>query len=641
MNQKQLIIFFLIVGVIGDAEQCYNDWQMMYASTQTGDYTSDYFKMLQYSGFTINDLGNYNGCNEISIARYVVFEINDSPRIVQTACGPISCSKEDYYNTSMPYYTSTDNEVIFPHKYQTEVYSEYSGSTITMLILGSILAGLVLIATALDLIYKSEYGHEDYFKLLRCFSFKKNFKYVISARHHNRDGTEETLNSFDCVRVLAIGWLIVGQTLVSYNEFLPLINYANLIHETTETSFMLSYGGFFSADIFFWMSGILITYFFLERYSDREISALDIGKEFASRLLRIFPAYFFIVLFMWAMTAHIGNGPMWYYVNDRLNGDCDDYWYTNMFFINNFIPHGKASYCHSDSWFITCLMQYFLLSIFILTLYVKVSKMMVWSILSTFVIVGISTTAIIANHYELIITQETYNEEYIRNYLNYFYGKPYLRIGPYAIGVACGIILYTCRVQKSTGRVTDLVGSLIGGIWENKYVRYIGAAVSFVINVVLIVLVFKSYRYLRNDDTYSDSMEQAYYIYIGLRRPVFTICISFILMPALLGHFDEFRWFLSHHVWSILSKFVYGMFLIYFPIMQIAQLSAKDSIELNIYNVLKDAVYFFILAFLFSIPIVFLLELPSRNIKDLYFPRYKKTHHKKRKDKTPLMSDQE
>lgn len=645
MNQNILFVLLLVAGVLADSDECYYEWQKFYAAAQSTNYTSDYWKMFQYSGFTINDLGNYNGCNDIDIARYTVIEINESPRIVQTVCGPISCSKEDYYNTSMGFYTYPQYDVIFSHKYQSDHYSEYSGSTIGMLVFGSILAGLVLIATAVEMIVGDSDSYEHYFKILYCYSLKKNLGYVLAPRPLKKDGTDESLGVLDGTRVLLIGWVIVGQTLASYNQYPPLINYAKIIHETTETSFMLSYGGFFAADAFYWISGLVITYFFLRRFSDAEITPVKILLEYARRIWRIIPAYFFIILFMWAMTAHIGNGPMWYYVNERLYGDCEDYWHSNIFFVNNFIPHGRASYCHSDSWFISCLMQFFLITPFLLVLYLKVSKFMVWFILLILVTIGITATAVIGEHYNLIITQETYNAEYLYNYKNFFYGKPYLRLGPYAIGVACGIILYAYRTRVSTGRTVDYLGEIIASIWENKYVRYIGAAVGFLVNLALVILVFKSYRFLREDDDYSDTVEDLYFVYLGFRRPLFTIGVSFILMPALLGYFDYLRMFLNHVLFNIFSKFVFGMFLIYYPIIQIVQLSVKDSVELNFYNVLKDSVYFFILAFIFSIPIVFLIELPAKNIKELYFPSEKrrkhKHHHADKKDKDPLIDAQE
>ena len=648
MNKHFIVVLLLIAGVLADSDTCYYEWQKFYAAAQSTNYTSDYWKMFQYSGFTINDLGNYNGCNDISIARYAVIEINESPRVVQTVCGPISCSEEDYYNSSMGFYTYPQFDVIFPRKYQKDHYSEYSGSTVGMLVFGSILAGLVLVATAVELIVGRPDSYKPYFKLLYCYSLKKNLGYVLVPRPKKEDGTEDTLDVLDGARVLLIGWVIIGQTLASYNEYLPLINYANLIHETTETSYMLSYGGFFAADAFYWISGLLITYFFLRKFSDTEITPVNILLEYARRIWRIIPAYFFVMLFMWAMTAHIGNGPMWYYVNDRLNGDCEDYWYSNVFFVNNFIPHGRASYCHSDSWFISTLMQFFLITPFVLIMYLKISKLLGWFILLLLVTIGVTTTVVIADHYDLIITQDTYNADYINNYKNYFYGKPYIRLGAYSIGIACGIILYAYRTKVLTGRTTDYLGEVIGGFWENKYVRYIGATIGFVLNVLLIIYIFKSYRKLRTDDDYSDTGEDMYYLYLGFRRPLFAIGVSLIIMPALLGHFDYLRMFLGHLLFNIFSKFVFAMFLIYYPIIQIVQLSAKDSVELNIYNVLKDGAYFFILAFIFSIPIVFLIELPARNIKDLYFPgekKHKKRPHKhhdtEKEDKARLMGDQE
>ena len=54
---------------------------------------------------------------------------------------------------------------------------------------------------------------------------------------------------------------------------------------------------------------------------------------------RLTPSYGFIILFYLYLMPLIGKGPMWSTVTvNTLAKPCDDYWWTNLLYINNFYP---------------------------------------------------------------------------------------------------------------------------------------------------------------------------------------------------------------------------------------------------------------------------------------------------------------
>lgn len=44
----------------------------------------------------------------------------------------------------------------------------------------------------------------------------------------------------------------------------------------------------------------------------------------------------FVILFYANLYAFLGEGPLWY--TNQLRTKCDDYWWTNLLYINNFYP---------------------------------------------------------------------------------------------------------------------------------------------------------------------------------------------------------------------------------------------------------------------------------------------------------------
>jgi hypothetical protein len=53
-------------------------------------------------------------------------------------------------------------------------------------------------------------------------------------------------------------------------------------------------------------------------------------------LYSLTPTYTVALLIYWKLMPYIGDGPLWANVSDNTN--CDDYWWTNLLYINNFYP---------------------------------------------------------------------------------------------------------------------------------------------------------------------------------------------------------------------------------------------------------------------------------------------------------------
>ena len=54
-------------------------------------------------------------------------------------------------------------------------------------------------------------------------------------------------------------------------------------------------------------------------------------------LCRLTPSYMFVILFYSNLFAFLGDGPLWF--GNQLRTPCDQYWWTNLLYINNFHPN--------------------------------------------------------------------------------------------------------------------------------------------------------------------------------------------------------------------------------------------------------------------------------------------------------------
>jgi hypothetical protein len=114
------------------------------------------------------------------------------------------------------------------------------------------------------------------------------------------------------------------------------------------------------------------------------------------------------------------------------------------------------------------------------------------------------------------------------------YIKPYCRAAPYAIGIMCGLVLYTQRNYVKTGKVYDSWAHAIGNCFDIKYVRYTGYCLGLFFINFFIFIQYSAYKDVDNGWTnWSRADTAAFY---GFSRPCWALGISMLFLPMLLGH---------------------------------------------------------------------------------------------------------
>jgi len=360
-----------------------------------------------------------------------------------------------------------------------------------------------------------------------------------------------------------------------------------------------------------------MTYLFIIEFDKTPgIPILKLILVYVHRFLRITPVYMFCLLFWWTLQPYMGIGPVWIKITDRFNDDCEDYWYTNLLYVNNFVPNWKTSSCLGQSWYLANDMQFFLISPIILILYIKFSKASAWAFIAGLNILGVVCAGTIAHHFNL--NPSIFSSDSGSNYFNDYYTKPYCRIPPYIIGVACGLILYSYREYKKSGRVYDGIALFIGKSIDNQIIRYSTFTIGLFIINFLIFIQYDTYKHPGNGEYHHWSNSQRYG-FIAVERFFFGIGLSKVLMPMILGYFTFAANFMSAYIWSVMARFTFVMYLMHYAIIETGLYSSKTDVEFNEYNNIRDSFYFFFLSFVCSIPVVLAIEMPSGNLEKLLF----------------------
>ena len=124
----------------------------------------------------------------------------------------------------------------------------------------------------------------------------------------------------------------------------------------------------FAVDTFLLISGYLVVHVLTKRHTSQVTS---VCKKYCAtlpglllhRLLRIMPLYVMTLGFYTLIAPHMGSGPFWYQWEGLLR-PCREYGWTNLLFVNNFIPFDlpNTATCFYHSWYLALDLQLFLMA---------------------------------------------------------------------------------------------------------------------------------------------------------------------------------------------------------------------------------------------------------------------------------------
>lgn len=273
-------------------------------------------------------------------------------------------------------------------------------------------------------------------KFLYSFAVLNNTNRLIWGRGAKVDKELEILNG---IRVFSISFVILGHTYL-YSLRGPVSNPLEFLNWIEMFSFQIMLAAPYIVDVFFWLSGFLGCYLMLELLKKRNGKNQPYLLIMLHRFLRLTPLYFGTMLFFWYVMASVGNGPVFFTYEDDYSGACDQFWWSHLLYINNFYPFNRDEQCMGWSWYLPNDFQFFL-----------ILPPLVWLCYRkrVFGIIAIGCLMLASFTTSIIILQiEGFSPSYLsfqHNYYRVFYMKPYMRIGPFLLGLYLGLFLYSFR----------------------------------------------------------------------------------------------------------------------------------------------------------------------------------------------------
>ena len=434
------------------------------------------------------------------------------------------------------------------------------------------------------------------------FSLYKTVPAILSTRQ-----PPSAITSINGMRVISMFWVILGHvyyfTLISstyanpldvFNSFMPRFSAQPIVN------------GFFSVDSFFFLSGVLLAYLTF-REMGRRNGKFPFIPYYVHRFLRLTPTYMFLLFFYWHVAVHLGNGPN---VLGALGPDsgqaklCQKYWWTNLFYINNFYPVKFGDECMGWTWYLANDMQFFVISpLLLIPLYMWFPAGV--AAIGVVLLGSIGVTGFIAGYYDYpassfynLYVGQTDRPDFPGQETE-IYGKPYCRISPYLVGIFLGYILYN-KYRFSFHKIVNWVIHL--ALWT----------VAFILGMATVYGLYPIWH----GHELGTSGNVSYFMF---SRFLWGLCLAIVVFVCHNGYGGVINKFLSMPFWVPLSRMTFNAYLVHEIILILVFTDLRSPIY---YSDLTMAIYVLaavLLSYGAAGVVCVFVEFPLSNVESAVF----------------------
>ena len=423
--------------------------------------------------------------------------------------------------------------------------------------------------------------------LLTLFNPKINIRSIWVRPEHNR------FTAIDGLRALSILWVIAFHIIWYTGFVLPADQFYEL---SSRPEFALAANGSFGVDIFFTISGFLIGHLLFREF--KYTNSLNFKQFYLRRALRIFPAYFFVLIILALLIPN----------------NVENIGY-NIIYISNFLP--VLEQFMPWSWSLAIEEQFYTVFPILLLVLFRFPKW-VLSILFALLVLAI------AIRYQIIYSENlipkikmhpAYNPDEFWRFFDVLYGKTYTRFGGILIGV---IVAYSVVY-------TRVIDWLAHHAWARRL-------------MLLICVVGIVSHILPKSDIATTEMTPGLSMFIASYRYLFNLYIAGIVLFCLTpsGKFSWISRILSARFWYPIAQLSYSAYLVHPIIVMVSLLvfyqnGAPSQVDMIAIMLGLTALIFFVSALVYLF-----IEKPFMNMR--YYFSQQSTHVEKA-DTTPAQMD--
>ncbi|CAG9785758.1 unnamed protein product [Diatraea saccharalis] len=397
------------------------------------------------------------------------------------------------------------------------------------------------------------------------------------------------ITCLDGIRSIAMLWVIVGHTFSTQLSFITA-NPLDMFHFITSFTSLWITSATITVDTFFMISGLLLVYTTASKLSRMGLIK-NLHLFYLNRLMRMFPVLATAVLMQASFQNRVTDGPHWY-INAQNTNNCRQYWWTTLLYVQNLV--NPLTMCLSHTWYLAIDMQMYIISPLVLFWILGGNKKSGWASLIAAVIAVITASTIynfLMEFQSATVSLSRTGEESLR-YMIEYYVHTLPRAAPFFVGMLFGYILHLCKGKT---------------IWLPKIV----VALLWILAGATSTTIFISTYYTIQPDWNNQTVDN---ILNSFMRPAWAASIAWLTFACAKGYGGPINWLLSLHIFKILGRLSYAMYILHYPLIYIINGTTLApiffSVEYSLHRTIIDIMVAVIAAYLLTI----LIDMPCSQI---------------------------
>nr|XP_002741291.2 PREDICTED: nose resistant to fluoxetine protein 6-like [Saccoglossus kowalevskii] len=428
-----------------------------------------------------------------------------------------------------------------------------------------------------------------------AFSVLENGRKILDTTH-----ASGTLAAVHGIRVLSMWWVILGH---SYSTPVNMADNSAVIGDIMKRfTFQAISNATFSVDTFFFLSGLLVTYLTLREL--KEGRKINWFLFYFHRFWRLTPLYMFVVFFNTYLFVYLGDGPMAEGYRTSLQNPCEQYWWTNLLYINNIVPWpaALADQCYGVAWYLANDMQFHVISPFIIVLLYRWPKIGIASI-ALLMTMCIGTRAGLAVHHNLTSSMALTVSDPERYFISspYYYTKPWTRICTYLIGMIVGYALVKTSCRVKIPRIVNVV------CW----------AAAWIIALAVLYGLYSTFH-----GTVLSRPVDVFYMTVC--RIAWGVAIGWLTFACLTGYGGPINAILSWKAWIPISRLTYTAYLIHIMVILVYMMYRDRLIHLTDFNEIYMYIAGLVLSYCASFVVSLMAEAPMMRLEKILLRKCKR-----------------
>ncbi|XP_052872546.1 nose resistant to fluoxetine protein 6-like [Anopheles cruzii] len=435
--------------------------------------------------------------------------------------------------------------------------------------------------------------------ILRAFSVFENLRKLVQV---SKD--DHGLGCINGIKASAMLFILSGHALL----FLaggPLLNTGFFLEQQRQIQNALFLNSPLLVDTFLLLSGFLFARLLLIELDKRK-GSVNFGLLYVFRYIRLTPAYLAIIAIYATWLPALGDGPLWSGRMAAEQSRCQDSWWRNLLYINNYV--GTDRMCMFQSWYLAADTQLFVLAPLILYPMWRFGHRTALSLIGSLIAVSILIPFCVTYFQRLdptfmIFTDEVADLQFNHYFVN-VYGTTHMRATAYLFGLLTGYLVHWMHLQNvRIGR------KKLAFCW----------IVSSVCGCSAMFFLTAFYNGLGTDHYFHNAL------YAALHRFGWSLSNGWLVLACVTGHGRTLKRLLCWRAFVPISRLTYCAYLMNGLVELYLSASRRTPMYASIATLTGETLSHVILTFLLALVLCLMFESPIHGLEKILLRRFRPT----------------